>query len=83
MKGREEILGTFQSWTEGFFFRFKRKIKKSELIDSLSELKRVKEIESIKETFITWHPEELRIAIDVLKKEEFSFIDADKKPKGS
>lgn len=84
MKSREEILGTFQGWTEGFFHRFKRKVTRAELIDSLSELKKQKEIESIKDTFSTWHPEEMRIAIDLLKKEEFSFVEVEsKKSKGS
>ena len=83
MKSREEILGTFQGWSEGFLHRFKRKVKSSELIDSLLAIKTEKEIASIKETFSTWHPEELRIAIDLLKKDGFEFIEAEaKKNKG-
>ena len=84
MKSREEILGTFQGWTEGFSHKFKRMIRKSELISSLDEIKRTKELESIKETFSTWHPEELRVAIDLLQKEKFDFVELDsKKSKGT
>ena len=73
-RGEEEIKGLFQTWPEAFHAIFQRKITKQELIDYLSELKKLREAESIRNQFQTFKPVEIDIALEVLNKHQFDAI---------
>ncbi|KHD88854.1 MAG: hypothetical protein OM95_06980 [Bdellovibrio sp. ArHS] len=80
MKGLEQIQATLQVLTDSFHARFNRKLSKKELKDFILELRRQKEIITLKTQFGDWTPEELSLLIKEIDESPLTTF-ADKKVK--
>jgi hypothetical protein len=81
VRGREQILGILQSWPDGFQHKFGRKIKKSEFVAYLRDLRSRRELESIKGQFETFLPPEIDLLLQCLEERDFEHIDSGQKKK--
>jgi hypothetical protein len=79
----EKIKSTLQTWPTTFYDRFKRKLRKDELIAAMEQKLDELQQESIRTQFINYTALELHEAIDYLKNNKFEFLDngSDKKAK--
>lgn len=81
MRELEQIEGILQTWPEGFKERFGRKLRKEEFVEYLTDLKRRKELESIRNQFETFHVREIDLLLKCLGQREFENIDSEVKNK--
>lgn len=72
--GLEEIQALFQTWPESFCHRFKRKIKKSEILQAIDQRSKELEILELKKTFDLYSFSELQRIKEYLLNTEVEFI---------